>query len=74
MYVVWRGLPTNHQSTNVRPIERCQFLMRRSLRQQYKLSLRRQFPEASQQFQDKNLCTAIFSARKNGREINSNGA
>jgi hypothetical protein len=38
------------------------------------LSLRRQFPEASQQFQDKNLCTAIFSARKNGREINSNGA
>lgn len=48
--------------------------MRRSLRQQYKLSLRRQFRKASQQFQDKNLCTAILSARKNRREINSNDA
>ena len=48
--------------------------MRRSLRQQYKLSLRRQFRKASQQFQDKNLCTAIFSARKHRREINSNDA
>lgn len=48
--------------------------MRRSLRQQYKLSLRRKFRKASQQFQDKNLCTAVFSARKHRRQINSNDA
>ncbi len=48
--------------------------MRPSLRQQYKLSLGRQFRKASQQFQDENLCTAIFSAGQNRREIHGNGA
>ena len=64
----------DHQAPHAGPIQCCQFCVRCSLREQYKLDLRRHFRQAVQQFQHENLRAPVFPAGEDGGYIHGDGA
>ena len=64
----------DHQTPDIRAIERGEFLVGGRLRQQHELGLRRELCETAQQFQHEHLGAAVFPAGKDRRQIDHYGS